>query len=133
MTSKPKTGRPLAKISEADVEELTLEGCTNTDIADTFGVDEGTIRKRFSGLLRKTRARLRKNLRAKQIELAMNGDRTMLIWLGKQMLKQHDTTNIHSVNENKTEFKGAVIAAPNYSDAEKKVYEKYRRQAMGDN
>jgi len=38
-------------------------------------------------------------LRAKQFQIAMEGDKTMLVWLGKQYLDQSDHSAIdHNVN-----------------------------------
>ena len=42
----------------------------------------------FRDIITKNRLITKQRLRKKQIEVALNGDRTMLIWLGKQMLGQ---------------------------------------------
>jgi transcription initiation factor TFIIIB Brf1 subunit/transcription initiation factor TFIIB len=78
------------------VEGMASVGATNTEIADVLGVDEGTIRKRFPETLDKARAGLKVRLRRKQIELALEGNPTMLVWLGKQILKQTERVDTTS-------------------------------------
>jgi hypothetical protein len=90
------------------------------------------LRSRFLDIIScasEKRAELRCKLRKKQIELVLGGDRTMLVWVGKQYLGQSDKTV--DVSQNLHEFKGAVIAAPDYSEKEKAALAKYRRQALG--
>ena len=82
--------RPKVQIDEERVAEMALKGARNTDIADFIGVDEATIRNRFSEILTKKRAERRYNLRRKQYDKAMLGDTTMLVWLGKNELDQTD-------------------------------------------
>ena len=91
--------RPKLNIDESEVEKLASYGCTNTEIADFFNCDEGTIRGRFSEILTKTRADLKKRLRKKQVEVAESGNVTMLIWLGKQMLEQTDKQEMEHKGE----------------------------------
>lgn len=87
-----KTGRPLAQIDAKQVEKMASYGCTNEEIGDVFGVNEGTIRKRFSVVLTKARANMKQRLRQAQYRAALNGDRTMLVWLGKTMLGQKEVS-----------------------------------------
>ena len=44
----------------------------------------------FSSYLAEKRAHGNSLLRAKQYEIAMSGDKTMLVWLGKNRLEQSD-------------------------------------------
>jgi len=44
----------------------------------------------FRDIITKNREITKQRLRKKQLEVAMNGDRTLLIWLGKNMLGQSD-------------------------------------------
>lgn len=94
--------RPKKDINPKQVEKLARYGATNVEIADIFGVNEGTIRKRFSEELTKGRSDRRVKLRRKQYELALRGNVTMLIWLGKQDLGQAEKV------ENKTEVSGRL-------------------------
>lgn len=83
-------GRPLKNIDAAEVERLAAAFCTNEEMAWILGCCADTLTKRFSDAIEKGRAMAKSSLRRKQWELAQNGDRTMLIWLGKQWLGQQD-------------------------------------------
>lgn len=100
--------RPKLDINVEEVEKLAGYGCTNTEIADFFNCDEGTIRGRFSENLIKARADLKKRLRKKQLEVAESGNVSMLIWLGKQMLGQTDK-QAHEIKGEVTGFKVEIV------------------------
>ena len=90
-------GRPKAKIDLKIVEGMASVGATNCEIADFLGLNEGTVRKNCGPTLEKARASLKVRLRRKQIQVALDdGNVTMLIWLGKQMLDQKDKTDVTS-------------------------------------
>lgn len=102
--------RPKADISAEQVQELASFGLTNTEIAHFFGVAESTIRARFREILTKGRSALKTKLRRKQIEVALEGNVAMLIWLGKQYLGQSDKSeSIQSVNQTVFSYGGAVV------------------------
>lgn len=82
--------RPPKPISEKEVSNYARLGASNVDIAEMVGVDEKTIRNRFSEILAKSRAKRRTVIRGWQFDAAKNGNVTMLIWLGKQELGQSD-------------------------------------------
>ncbi len=82
--------RPKLDIDPEQVEKLASKLWKNTEIAAFFGCDEGTIRKRFSDILQKGREIGKTKLRDRQMQAAMDGNVTMLIWLGKQYLGQSD-------------------------------------------
>lgn len=82
--------RPLANIDPEQVRLLAGVGCPVEEIAFHLGCDKRTLERRFAALIEKGRADIRSSLRRKQVELAMKGDRTMLVWLGKQLLGQRD-------------------------------------------
>jgi hypothetical protein len=82
--------RPIIKIDKELVEKMASWGCKVTEIAEWFGCSDDTIHGRFSAELRKGKAALKTNLRQWQLKAASNGNVTMLIWLGKQLLDQHD-------------------------------------------
>ena len=73
---------------EKQIEKLASCGLTNIEIADTFGYDENTLKRNFEIFLIKGRFNLKERLKRKQISVAMQGNVTMLIWLGKQYLGQ---------------------------------------------
>jgi hypothetical protein len=98
-TAKNKGGRPKAKISAQTVSRMAANGCTNVEIADVLGCDEGTIRKRFAAQLTTARGKIRQNLRRAQLKGALKGNTTMQIWLGKQMLGQADESTLRIKRE----------------------------------
>lgn len=89
-----KTGRPLLDLDPKVVEGMASVGATDMEIADFLGCSDDTVRNRFSDLLSKTRAGLKTRLRQAQIKVALGGNPTMLIWMGKQLLAQADQQNI---------------------------------------
>ena len=91
--------RPKADIKGTEVKKLASYGLNNTEIADFFNVSESTIRSRFNEFLTKGRSELKKKLRKAQIDTAMKGNATLLIWLGKQYLGQKDSTETTIDNE----------------------------------
>ena len=104
MTKKKTAGRPKKyQIDKEQVSKLASFGCTNLEIASFFGCEETHIRKNYSEFLTKGREKGKIRLRQAQWNRAMggsdkdgkslnNGNVTMLIWLGKQMLGQADKT-----------------------------------------
>lgn len=73
---------------EKQVEKLSSFGLTNKEIADALGYDDSTLKRKFENFLLKGRMNLKQRLKRKQIDVAMGGNVTMLIWLGKQYLGQ---------------------------------------------
>jgi len=93
-TGKPKKGGQGRRRTEIDIDDvikLARIGCTTDEMGKFFGVDGSQIRRRWPGLLDQARAASKARLRQAQFDLAVNGDKTMLIWLGKQYLQQSDT------------------------------------------
>ena len=88
--------RPAKPIDLRQVEELARIGCTDEDMAAVLGVSVDTIQRRkrssaeFRGVIEKGRASLRNSLRRLQVKKALEGNTTLLIWLGKQLLGQSD-------------------------------------------
>jgi len=114
---KTTSGRPPSKINWDEVKESLLKGCTVLDIAAEQGVYDGTLREacrreqkmqwtEFASMYRYRGDAL---LRKKQFDSAMTGDRTLLVWLGKQRLDQRDTPAQVITEEQKKGFE-AVIA-----------------------
>jgi hypothetical protein len=92
--AKRPVGRPEIKIDKELVFKFAQMGCKNTEIADYFGCHEETISNNFSDELAKGRAEIRMSLRQWQLKAAKEGNATMLIWLGKQMLGQKDNLEL---------------------------------------
>lgn len=92
-------GREKTKIDWDKVEKYAMAGSNGVQIASALGVHYNTLSlacKReqkcdFSEFLRTKREKGNNLLLNKQYELAVKGDRTMLIWLGKIRLNQKET------------------------------------------
>lgn len=65
-------------------------GCTVEEIAILIGCSKSTLDKGFSAPIERGRMRLNRSLKRKQVQLARQGNVTMLIWLGKQYLGQKE-------------------------------------------
>ena len=77
-------------VFDDDVYKLAAMGCTNREIAVWFDVAEDTLKYNFAPILAKGREQMKQRLRMAQIKLALGGNATMLIWLGKNILGQSD-------------------------------------------
>lgn len=87
-------GRPLKPIDPRQVDALAIIGCRVHEMAAVLECGQRTLDRRFGEIIRKGKEKAKSSLRRKQWELAMNGNATMLIWLGKQMLGQSDKQEI---------------------------------------
>ena len=74
-----------------EVYRLAVMGCPNREIAEWFDINEDTLVYNFKPYLAKARSQLRQRLRHAQLHAALNGNATLLIWLGKQYLDQEET------------------------------------------
>ena len=96
-------GRPKIKIDEKMFDTAIQLPLIKSDICSLVGnCSEDTLERyckerfglRFAELQEQKRQNFRKNILGKQYELAMKGDRVMLIWLGKQYLGQREKQEI---------------------------------------
>ena len=78
-------------IDPNEVYKLARIGCTIEEMSDWFMVPRETIKYNFSDYIAKGRSETKQSLRQAQIKLALSGNATMLIWLGKNMLGQSET------------------------------------------
>ena len=87
-----EVGRGITKkvVFDEDVYKLAAMGCSDSEIARWFDLSESTLKYNFSDIIAKGREQLKQSLRRSQIRLAMSGNATMLIWLGKNILGQSD-------------------------------------------
>ena len=83
-------GRDRRVIPQDEVQHLASVGCTDREIAEWFAVDENTLRYNFKDYLAKGRSELKHSLRRTQLRVALDGNVSMLIWLGKNILGQSD-------------------------------------------
>lgn len=93
-----KTGVPTIQIDFDELDKLLFIQCTQSECAYFFGCSEDTITRRvqeekgvtFAEYKAQKGARGRISLRRKQFEMAMKGNTTMMVWLGKNILRQTD-------------------------------------------
>ena len=88
-----EVGRGLKKriVNPEQIYELAAIGCTDSDIARWFDIDESTLKYNFLDIIAKGREEIKMTLRRAQLQVALGGNPTMLIWLGKQLLGQQET------------------------------------------
>lgn len=97
-TPKKTRGRPLIEIDWDAVDNMAAIHCTGPEIACVLGVHEDTMsnacrrekKMDFSTYIRQKRGTGKASLRRRQWKAAEAGDRTMLVWLGKNWLEQTD-------------------------------------------
>jgi hypothetical protein len=88
--------RPKVNIDPDQLESLAGIQCTQAEAAAVIGITQAALSQRLktdkvlADAWENGRARGKASLRRKQYEAAMKGDRTMLIWLGKNWLGQAD-------------------------------------------
>jgi hypothetical protein len=90
--------RPLAKINWDLVNDLLVSGCSGREIAANIGLNEKTLyyhcvkefKETFTEYSTKKYAKGHSLLHNKQFEIAMAGNVTMLIWLGKVRMSQKE-------------------------------------------
>ncbi len=90
--------RPKKVINQKQFESLCAIQCTKEEICNILEVTEKTLQnwcketynEDFSLVFRQKKAGGKMSLRRKQWEIAQKGNSTMLVWMGKNMLKQSD-------------------------------------------
>lgn len=97
-------GRPQIEFDLEAVEGLGRIGATINDMVHVLPASKRTIADRmadpesdFRIAYEKGRSLLNSSLRRKQIQVAMTGNVTMWIWLGKQHLKQSDRQEVITI------------------------------------
>ena len=78
------------QIDTSQLQKLATLGCTNKEMADFFGCSADLLEKSYSEFLIKGRAEQKMRLRQLQWKACENGNVSMLIFLGKNMLGQQD-------------------------------------------
>ncbi|KKL81391.1 hypothetical protein LCGC14_1995210 [marine sediment metagenome] len=87
-------GRPQLKIDPRQVEEAIAQGNTVAGTAHIVGCGKSLLETRFHASIEKGRDRRNSSLQKKQFDMAVDGNATMLIWLGKQWLRQADKQEV---------------------------------------
>jgi len=104
------TGRPLLEIKWEEVDFFLEAGCEGTKIADAIGVAPDTLYQRceqekgmtFTAYRQLKRHKGHCKVLGKQYSKAMQGDNTMLVWVGKQQHGQSDSP------KERQEFNGSL-------------------------
>jgi hypothetical protein len=87
---EPTIGRPRKPVDPDIVFKLASIGCTQREIGAWFGVDETTIRYRFTEIYERGKENGKTSLRRMQWKRARAGSDPMLIHLGKHYLGQSE-------------------------------------------
>lgn len=103
-----KEGRPKYEIDFAKIDRLLQAHCDGQSIAGLLGMHYNTLARHieeqyninFSEYAASKRGEGKELLRAKMFEMAMNGDKAMLIWLSKQYLGMREVTELANTTIN---------------------------------
>lgn len=99
-------GRKKIEIDWQVVDNYLMAGADGTEVAAAIGINPETLYDRcvevhktdFSDYKATKRAKGDSLIRVKQYDLAVKGDRSMLVWLGKNRLGQSDKKEIRQEN-----------------------------------
>jgi hypothetical protein len=92
-------GQNRKVIPPDEIWKLAALGATMEEMSDWFGINRETLKYNFSDYIAKGRAELKRRLRSAQIKTALEGNATLLIWLGKQYLGQQDQPTNNEDNQ----------------------------------
>jgi hypothetical protein len=113
-----------AKIDLTELERLCALQCTDEELAHWFGVTTRTIERRrleprFAEVMERGKAKGRISVRRMQMKLLEEGNATMGVWLGKQLLGQADVVSSHMHVQIGVVFRDTVgaVAAVKIQDA----------------
>tara|TARA_R110002020_G_scaffold4008_1_gene17524 strand:+ start:1145 stop:1687 length:543 start_codon:yes stop_codon:yes gene_type:complete len=81
-------------IDKDEVRRLAAFGATQIEIANFYGISRDSVRKYFTKEIEQGHQDMKFSLRRKQLDAALNGSNTMLVWLGKQILGQVDKQEV---------------------------------------
>lgn len=104
---KRKRGRPPLELDEKVIAGLARIDCTMIEIAAVVGCSVDTLERNYADVIEKNRKDGHASIRRQQYKLAMAGNPTMLIWLGKVQLGQRETV----VNEHTGKDGGPIVFA----------------------
>lgn len=113
-------GRPKMEIDYKLVEDLGSIMCTMNEIASILGCSTSKLEKdeEFMRVYKKALDNGKMSLRRQQYQLAMKGNCTMLIWLGRQYLGQTDKVE-SEVDEDTNKTIEVKIIKPSEEDKER--------------
>lgn len=95
-------GRPFKEIDWEEFDKLCAIQCTQAELASWFDccrdtIDAAVLREKgvpYQEYYAEKAGKGRVSLRRMQYQMALKGDKTMLIWLGKQYLGQVERSQI---------------------------------------
>jgi len=90
MAAPNNTGKKYRTIDRNLILRLASIQCSLPEIAEAANTNVETLKRRFMDVIEQGRAQGKQSLRRVQFDKALQGDTKMLIWLGKQVLKQRD-------------------------------------------
>jgi hypothetical protein len=126
--AKKKLGRPALPIDWKLLDNLFLAGCSLSECSTHFNLTSERLGERilehygiysneYSAILCEKGHSL---LRDAQMKKALKGDNTMLVWLGKNKLKQRDAPEDQSINiAINTQFEALQKQIENYQSSRK--------------
>jgi hypothetical protein len=137
---KRKVGRPKVEIDWEEFDKLCEIQCTQEEIAFWFRCSVDTIDRavkrekkvNFAEYFNQKRGSGKVALRRAQFQTALSGNPTMLIWLGKNILKQEDKAKFEHTGEG---GKPIEVEADNEQLAEtivRRIVEEAGRQSAQD-
>jgi len=102
-----------AKIDLAELEKLCSLQCTDEELAAWFNVTTRTIerkrkKKAFAEVMDRGKAKGRISVRRMQMKLLEQGNATMGVWLGKNILNQVDEIR-HDINGSFTNYLSVIL------------------------
>jgi sulfur transfer protein SufE len=82
--------RPRKAVDKVKLKQLAGLGLSSAEMAAVLDCSKDTLERRYRQDMETGRQLRNASLRRKQYEVAVAGNPTMLIWLGKQFLAQKD-------------------------------------------
>lgn len=82
-----------------EVYRLSEIGCSLEEMSNFFGIDRETLKYNFWPYIKRAESELFRKIRHKQIEIALQGHPTMLIFLGKVLLGQNDNPGVSNSDQ----------------------------------
>lgn len=82
--------RPRKEVDAEMLFRLASVGLTTAEIAAVLEVSPDTLERNYKEDMAEGKEKCKASIRRKQFELAMAGNPTMLVWLGKNLLGQTD-------------------------------------------
>ena len=86
-------------LDERQIKELAEIQCTMGEIASVMGCSVDTLERRYADVIKEGRDHGKSSLRRMQYKKALEGNPTMLIWLGKHYLDQKEAVTLLGTQE----------------------------------